>query len=409
MIRPRALPATAAALVLWLTACAPSVGPVDQIEVPFPSPLSGPGRPSLAPTDQQTVELAWRLLLEDSPGAAASRAALTGDAAPARLLILQVAYVEGTSPTAEDLAELAREHPDYAAAWITLSVAAEREGDEATALAAARHGADLWPSRIWQRRAGDLHELWVGRRVDEAQAHLDQGEAEAALVLLEPALILEPSNHAGLLATARALFALDRLDEAGAVLERLSDDDDAAFLYGNVAERQRDWQLALDQYELLPADYPGREAALKRTRTRWRLSNMPAYVQEALASEALDRAEMAVLLVALAPQVTSLGQGRVPLLTDVVEMPSHRELVAAVQAGLVGANLIEPKLHPNWPVDGAQVQTAVERMCELLGMETPTWCAPLEGGNPSCVLPDSLLTGQALARLVLEVVHGESP
>jgi hypothetical protein len=76
-----------AGVMLVLSACAPAprvVGP--RIDVPFPSPLSGPGLPELDKDQHKLLRDAWKELLAGRLEAASSLAGGAGEIAPARLL-----------------------------------------------------------------------------------------------------------------------------------------------------------------------------------------------------------------------------------------------------------------------------------------------------------------------------------
>ena len=59
----------------------------------------------------------------------------------------------------------------------------------------------------------------------------------------------------------------------------------------------------------LPDERPEKASGLRTAQLRWRVSVMPEYVQDALASPELDREDLAVVLVSLAPVVETLDGG----------------------------------------------------------------------------------------------------
>jgi hypothetical protein len=74
------------------------------------------------------------------------------------LLTLQADIVAGTDNPVAELERLTDSHSGYAAAWLTLSVAAENEGDESIALASSIRGAELWPEERWLDRSMELYQ-----------------------------------------------------------------------------------------------------------------------------------------------------------------------------------------------------------------------------------------------------------
>ena len=398
----------AAGLLLVLSACATtSTVPTHQADLWFPSPLDGPGRPSLERSQQRHLNQAWSLLAQGQSVAARGQISRVHTPAAGRLLLLQADLLDDVPDTIPQIEALAEELPDYAAAWITLSLAAERAGDEPLAVAAGRRGGNLWDVSPWNERPTLLHDRWVVQRVEEASRLVEASEAEAAIELIDRAMALEPGFRDGFVVRARALMALDRPDEAEVVLASLAGDADAIFLAGRIAEKRLDWQTAMDLYDTLPDDFPDKEVALGRTRLRWRLSHLPPHVHDALASTDLSRSELAVLLIALTPQAEAIGGGEVPVLSDIVDLPSHREILAAVRLDLLEIDPLEHRFYPGREVRQEEVRSAVEGLCHLLGLTAPLWCDPDNVLISSCTAFSSPVTGEEGAEMVVKLVQGE--
>ncbi len=373
----------------------------------LPSPLDGPGRPQLERSDQRRIEKALKALARGKPDSAAQNASRAGVSAPAELLRLQIRMLDaGEAPLAE-LQQMTVANPEYAAAWATLAVAAERSGDAPNAYPAARRVAELWPGSRWAALADDFRRRWVEEPVAEARRRLEENAPEDALDLLAVPLSLEPALRDGRMVEAAALLRLGRLGQAEAVLVDLGEDPDALLLHGEIAERRRDWQTAMDVYSRLPADHPGRGDALHRAQLNWRLSVLPSYVQATLASPELTRAEFAVLMVALVPQVGAVGGGRVPLLSDIMDLPSQREMVTVVRLGLMEVDELEHRFFPDRPVTADEVRAAIDRLAEILGAEAPVWCEPPAVVH-SCSVVTAPVSGRSVAELVLALAHGSS-
>jgi tetratricopeptide (TPR) repeat protein len=414
-------------------ASAPTTAPPQALG--FPSPNSGPGRPDLTRVEKDHIEDGWSALRNGDWATARASATQVGANAAAELLTLQATMVS-KNDAIPGLERLTDDHPGYAAAWLTLSLAAEKANDESVALAAAARGAELWPERRWDEREQMLRQMWVGGRIDSALALYEADDPEAALEALVPALALEPENQDAVLLKARAFIALDRLDRAEAVLAGLPREPEVVRLAGNIAEArgdlsaamriysslpedpesvllavgiaegQGDWDTAMSLYQSLPDERPEKGPGLRRAKLRWRISVMPGYVQEAFDSLELNRAQLAVVIVTLVPRVETWPGGQVPLLSDVMTLPAQDEILTAARLGLIASDEFLHRFHPERPVTAAEVRYAVDGLAQLLELDSPMWCTD-ESGDEPCAAVVEPVSGEAAASIVIEVVARE--
>jgi len=227
----------AAALSLVISAgCASAPATAPPVRLDFPAPDSGPGRPDLSRADQEHIDKGWKALLSGDPASARAIASQAGANPAAELLSMQAALVASSGDPVSGLEQLAAEESEYAAAWLTLSVAAENADDEKIALEAASRGAKLWSDKRWLEREQRLHQRYVGDRIDSARELYETEYPEAALEALQPALALDPDNRDAVLVKARALIALDQPDRAEVALSGLPRDPEVVRLSGNIAE-----------------------------------------------------------------------------------------------------------------------------------------------------------------------------
>jgi tetratricopeptide (TPR) repeat protein len=397
----------AAVALVTVQACTTAVTAPGRAEVNFPSPLAGPGRPEISASERRRVDEAWHLLLSGQLAAAREEVERARGTVQGRLLTAQIDLLAGEPDSRPAVEEITRQHPRYAAAWMTLSWAAEQEGQEAQALEAARIGGDLWHGGPWARRAMDLQMRFVEQRLSLAGDALDADDPARALELLDRVLALEPENRHGLLLTARALIKEGDSATAEEVLARLPSDPDALHLAAQIAEDRKDWLTAMDLYESLPEGYPERDADLKRASLNWRLANLPTYVQNALRAPSLSRSQLAVLLVSLAPQIESISGGRVPLLQDIVDLPSYREILTAVRLELLEIDPLEHRFFPDRDITDDEVREAISGLSHLLGQRPPLWCTPETEDRSSCLDLPVPASGDAVAELVLRIAQGE--
>ncbi len=416
--------------------CASAPATAPPVRLDFPAPDTGPGRPDLTRADQDHIDNGWKTLLSGDAASVRAIASQAGANPAAELLSLQAVIVAKSADPLSGLERLAAAEPDYAAAWLTLSVAAENTEDEALALEAASRGAELWSEKRWLDREHRLRQRYVGDRIDSARELYETEDPEAALNALAPALELDPDNRDAVLVKARALIALDQPDRAEVALSglprdsevvRLSggiaeargdlsaamriysslpDDPDAMLLAVAIAERQDDWLTAMNLYASLPDERPEKAPGLRRAKLRWRLSVMPEYVQEAIDSRELERAQLAVIVVTLAPKVETLPGGQVPLLSDVMTMPSQNEILTAARLGLIESDQFLNRFHPKRPATAIEVRTAVDRLANLLELDGPRWCLEETETEPCAAIAEPI-SGESVAAIVIEVVTRE--
>lgn len=406
--RPIRRAALAAALLATvLHGCATSVPPPVGTAVAYPSPLAGPGVPPLESAEIKRLERGWqRLVAGDSATAAAAGVALA-PASAAVLLELQAQLASRPAEAIPLLEQLVEDHDRYAAAWLTLSFAADAVGREETAYAAARRGAELWPDPEWVNRRDALRRRWIDQPVARAAGQLDDDPA-AALAIANRALALDADDGEARLLAARALAALGRRDEADAAAASLAPDPRALMLRGELAEQRDDWLAAMELYRAVPHDEAGRERALKRVQMRWRLDVLPGWVRQATESPAITRAQLAVLLVSLLPGLESTPGGRTSLLSDIVDVPSQREILTVVRLGLMAVDQLEHRFHPDRSATAAETRSAIDAALAALGGDPVEWCADTVVSS-ACYTLATPVSGHDVTAVLLGVAEREMP
>jgi len=388
-------------LLALLAACATSPPASHHAAAPpFPSPLSGPGVPAADSTVRRHVDRGWRELLGGRLDAARLQAQKAGGNPAAQLLNLQAQVMEAPGDALDGLEDLVAAKPGYASAWITLSYAAEETGREARALEAARKSAGLWGSPKWLQRVAQLEDRWIGSRLAQASNAIESGEWQRAAELANATRAIDEHNRQAELILARAEMGMGNDEAALSLLGRLPGDPDAILLKGEIAERRKEWSRALELYQQLPLTDPRREPALERAKRRWRIANLPLYVQAALNSSALTRNDLAILTANLLPELMALPPKNVQVISDIVDLPSQREIVTMVAAGLMRADPIEHTFEPDGPLSASETRRILEGAIRLTGRRAPVWCdgAPRETGCFSLSDPPS---GQEVAAVLI--------
>jgi len=254
-----------------------------------------------------------------------------------------------------------------------------------------------------------LRQRWIAGRVIEARELAAAGQPEAAIGLLDAALALTPSDHDALFAKTDVLVDLERTDEADSILVAMGSDPEVTIRRAHIAEGRGNLTAAMALYSAMPPGDPERDQALQRVQLEWRRQNLPAYVQNALVSDDLTRADLAALLVGLVPEANAIGGGQVPVLSDIVELPSQLEILTAVRIGLLQADRSEHLFHPTRAVDPNETRHAIDRLCSLLGRRQPDWCENGASDADGCVKLIAPVSGPAVVDVVLEMAHGEAP
>lgn len=370
---------------------APQAQPFAVQEQPFLlDPLTGfPGQ--VDPGRQERLQAAHRALLAESDVQGAVEAAdelLQADPgfAPAHVLVAEIDLGEQKyDKVIARLLPVSDEAPQYVASQLVLGRAAELAGDIPLAYSAYRAIAPR-NQRAFQK-VGELHPRAldiVSNRLQEAlrQSRLD--EADRHLELLRSWAPSEGRTLEG----ARALAAArgDQVAELAAIKELSGQRPGERVLVERRAELELavgDPSAGLQIIQDLAAENPrDPELAekLASAKFRWRMSLLPKTVQDVAAKPELTKADLAVLLYWLIPNVRygRPTQGRIA--TDVLEHPHQEEIVRVVNLGLMD---VDPTLHRFSPGAPARRSTAL-RSLNLVLSRFGQKLACLSGKSGAC-------------------------
>ncbi len=406
--RPAAtLLATTLLLALLAAACATAPPPVPRPPArPTPprgavvlrerayllAPLEGypASGPPVTSDERRQLHEAWTALVEEGDVAAARQTArdLLADGRrlpPADVLAAEADFAGGDlAAVVRRLVPVGDATPGYTASQLLLGRAAELAGDLPLAYAAYRAVAARSPLAF--QRTGELHpralEI-VGNRLREALKAGRIAEANRHLDLLRTWAPDETST----LEAARAV-ALSRGDLPAelAAVKRLAErrPGDAALL-----ERRAELELSVGDpsaglkiveglAERSPQD-PALAEKLAAAKFRWRLSLLPQGVRDVAAKPELSRADLAVLLYWLVPQVRYAKPSGGRIATDVLDHPQRDEIVRVVNLGLLD---VDETLHRFSPGSPARRATALRAMVRVLQSFGGAACLGDGAGNP---------------------------
>lgn len=341
---------------------APQPLALDEADRPYLiDPFEGYPR-NVDPEVRERLTNVWRDLLEagDTEGAIRVSAELREqdiELLPAQVVVGQVDFAARQDRRViERLLPVGDQFPTYTSSQLLLGRAAERLGDIPLAYSAFR--AIAARSSLARKRAGEMHpramEI-VSNRLDEALRVEDLEESRKQLGFLQS---WGPSELATLEA---ALKVAEAFDDRHAELAAIKDLSARRPGDRHLLERQAELELAVgdpsiglnivqDLAARNPRD-PVLAEKLEAAKFRWRLSQLPQGVQTVASKAELNKADLAVLLYWLVPDVRNSRPTAGRIATDVLDSPHQQEIVRVVNLGLME---VDPTLHRFSP--GAQVR-----------------------------------------------------
>jgi hypothetical protein len=338
------------------------------------------------PERRERLTAAWHGLLDRGETAAASRVAGEMLAEDPQFLPAQVLAAEVELAAGDDHAVLLRllpvgdALPTYTASQLLLGRATERMGDIALAYSAFRAVAARSPLAL--KRVNELHgralEI-VANRLDDSlrngklpeagkQLELLRGWAPSEAVTFEAArkVAVAQGDHAAELTAVKDLISRRPGDRS--LLERRSE------LELEVGDPSAGLKIVQNLAAEHPKD-PALAQKLESAKFRWRLSQLPRDVQEVAAKADLSRADFALLLYWLVPDVRNSRPTAGRIATDVLDNPHQEEIVRVVNLGLMD---VDPTLHRFSPGSSIRRGPALRVVLRMLARFGVGACA---GGN----------------------------
>lgn len=239
------------------------------------------------------------------------------------------------------------------------------------------------PSALATQRAAAIEPRAVDiltRRIEDALERVQPVAAERALAQLEA---VRPHAEATLRLARRVAAAAGDAHRELALLRSLT-----AALPGEVELQLRraqlemeigDARVGLDLYQELAGARPGDARLaeeLRRAKFRWRVANSPEPVRRAAASPQATRADLAVMLYWLVPQVRTARAGAPRIASDILEHPAQEAIVRVVNLGLLGVDETLHRFEPDRPARRSDLHRALVR---LLAAADPAGCAGERG------------------------------
>lgn len=339
-------------------------------------PLTGyPQEQQVDSERREAVLTAYRRLLEagDVEGAERTAAELlegAPDFHPAQVLAAQIDFLENDFQAVFDrLKPLEQAVPGYVASQLLLGRAAEKLGNLPEAYSAYR--AIAARQQLAFQRTGELHPRALEilyNRVNDALRSADLVVAEESLARLQAwapseLVTLEAARN---VAVARADLPAELVAVKSLVARRPDDRDlleRRAELELSVGDPGKGVEIIQNLAARQPND-PRLAEKLESAKFRWRLTLLPQAVQQTAAKPELNRADFAVLLYWLVPNVRYGRPTAGRIATDILDHPRQEEIVRVVNLGLMD---VDPTLHRFSPGGSVRQGLALRILVRLLG------------------------------------------
>lgn len=372
-----------------------------------------------APVDQR-FEAAWRLYLAGDYPQAQMRLhelrAKNPKLGPIDLTDALILLRKGDASGATAIVDkLLADHPDYTAALVARAELAIADKQTRTALDLYRDLARRpdAPATAAQR----VKELET-QLFNELFAAANAAPTEESIRLLREALQVQPGASAARVLLAQRLITLRQFDEARRELDPVlnSGDIDRSDVQESLAEievgRGR-YQEAIIRYERLMRRTNDKRYAtrLDEIKETWNALNMPAHYQRALESEAITRADLAVLLYWKVASVRfAQNLGAPPIAIDIGDVAGREEVVRALALGILNVDPVTRRVGPYTPVTSGGLARLATRVLTMRGAacaktSTDKVLAACAVSDPIVTAggPDTPVTGRTAAAILEQV------
>lgn len=336
------------------------------------------------------------------------------------------------------LRDIRTKRPDYAAATLAEGAIEIREG-RLDAARAMIEGIDTTAARVYQaeialrekqnRRAYDLYRQLS--QVPTAAERLKQIEAalfaelftsaqtatnSEAVRLLREALAFNPGSVEARMLLVQKLIAGKEWAEARRAIDPLLATQltraEVQEALAEIDAGRGHYEEAFQRYRTLERQThdPRHKQRLEEIEELWSAANMPPQVTRALQSEAITRADFAVLLYWKVASVRFAQNLRTPpIATDIGDVPGREEIIRALAIGLYDVDPVTRAVSPYRAVTAERLERLTARLLTLRGAACGRGVSGDEKVLAACgvKLPaapsDAPVTGQEAARILEQV------
>jgi tetratricopeptide (TPR) repeat protein len=268
--------------------------------------------------------------------------------------------------------------------------AAASEGRLRDALDGYREAARLVPSEErYVAREKELRSMLVERRVHEADEDLKKKDVAVARRAAVSILEIDPQAAEGYRCLAKAAEAGGAFEDAWSAAKRANEiepgDPAATEALASLATKTGRWAEAESLFGQLGKTDPVFREKAAAAGLEFRIQNLPGPARRAALSPRLTRAQLAALLVELAPEVR---EARVPpgaeVAVDVVDRPERAALVRTIGLGFFAVSRDSHLVGADTPVSRSELPAHLRRLAALAGGELPCTASLAECG----ILPE---------------------
>jgi tetratricopeptide (TPR) repeat protein len=325
---------------------------------------------------------------------------------PAQLAEAAIALRQGKTDAARPIVErILGKRPHYIAAEVyaaEIDIAEKRPReayDRYRELANRPNAPDFVAGRIAELRTTLFDQLYSA-----AAAAPD----DEAVRLLREALAINPSSSAARISLAQKLVGQHKFDEARTELEPIlnSGDVDRTEVQEALAEidiNRGRYEAAIARYERLAKRDRRFAARLDEIKRQYADANMPPQFRRAIESEAITRADLAVLMYWKVASVRfASNMAAPPIAIDIGETPDRDEIVRAMALGIYQVDPVTRRVGPYTPVNAGALTRIAARMLTMRGAA----CTRGAGNDPQKLLAACAIVDPALGAGIDAPVSG---
>lgn len=327
-------------------------------------------------------------------------------ASPFQLGVVYVAVESGRLDEARQrLDELMRNRPELPAALETRADLLALSGDLRNALDDYRAAQRLLPAddRV-KARVDEIRNELVSHWASEADDALEKGDLAAARRAGLSIVELDPGAPTGYQILSNAAEAGGQIEDAFTWAEKARSlepsDMEWTEIVAELAMKTRRFTDAVALFDELAAREPAFRSRAEQARLEFEIHNLPDMAQKAARSSRLTRAQFAVLLWGLVPEVRDMSG---PLITDVavdvVDRTDRTQLLRAVSLGFFSISRETHRLGAELPVSRTELAALLRRLASLLRSSSLPGCLEAEAPAPSSLVECGILT-ESSSRLV---------
>jgi tetratricopeptide (TPR) repeat protein len=360
-----------------VAACAPTSPPPATVPKAEDRYLVDPRlgyRGTATPAIEKRFEAAWQSFLAGNDADARKRLTdiRTRDASyvPAALALAAIDTRDGKLDVARnEVDQIAAKQPRYTAAEVyqaEIAIAEKRMRDALDLYRTVATRTSAPPTA--RERITELETQLFNQLFGAANVAPD----EEAIRLLREALRLQPGASAARILLVQKLVGQHSYDDARRELEPMLDRDaDRADVQEALAEidigRGR-YQEALVRYERLARRDAKYSRRFEEIKTQFAEANTPPLVRRALESDAVTRADVAVMMywkVAAVRFAQNLPPP--PIATDIGEAPGREEIIRAIALGIFQVDQVTRRVGPFTPVTNGALARIAARLLATRG------------------------------------------